>query len=375
MSFEVVRNGHGLAVRFPPAAFARLALGSLPEGVSGRLSPGEATFEGDPATVEHVAARLFGSLNGYPTFPDGTLESFENAPEPLVSCIVLLPFNDVFARNFLLPGIVHSSRGHAIEIIVVLAGFGVDVRPFSGMRVVESELACIAKGYNRGVQAARGEYVALFHDDCVLDDPHWIDKALSALRPPVAAVAPELNDWNGVPFAKAVPLVMRRRDYLEVGGYDEHYYVGVEDVDLACTLYGMGMRVEHLPLSSMHLRGMGTALVVHERPRQLKLLFGHGVLPREVLAAVHRDSLARLLSHDFIRILDADYHLHFLDKHGPLLAESFGVDVAGRRRQYEWARYRHGITADLVLARTREKLLGAYRGLMNTEELEEPVPA
>jgi hypothetical protein len=379
--FRVDRDGGTIRVTVPRNAFdgalLREAAASVNHGAHARV------LEGDTAATVEVSApdggagaaasALFGRANGYPAFPRDALPSFRNSERPLVSCIVLLPFNELFARHVLLPSIIHGSRGHDIEIIVVLAGFGIDRAPLQHLRLAESEMACISKGYNLGVRMARGEYVALFHDDCYIADPSWIDRGLAMLADPeVGAVTPELDSWFGVPVAKGVPLVMRRRDWLEIGGYDEYYFVGVEDMDLTCALRSRGLRVERLDVQYAHLRGMGSSLVAHESPHQLKQLFGYQVLPRTAIAGVHRDAMQRLVSQPFIRFLEGQYHLHFLDKFGDFLA-STGVDVPMRRHMYQQMRHPHLLTPAVVYASNRQKLLDAYREMMNVAELSLPV--
>ena len=188
----------------------------------------------------------------------------------------------------------------------------------------------------------------------------------------MGALTPELDSWFGVPVAKGVPLVMRRAEWLELGGYDEFYYVGVEDMDLTCAIRARGLRVERLEVEYAHLRGMGSSLVVHESPHQLKQLFGYQVLPRTAIAGVHRDAMHRLVSQPFIRFLEGQYHLRFLEKFGDFLAGT-GVDVALRRDMYAQMRYPHLLTPVVVYASNRSKLLDAYREMMNVEELMRPV--
>lgn len=322
--------------------------------------------------LDTVVNHLFARLNGYPELPLDSLRELGSSPAPRISCIVLMPFNDLFVRNVLLPSILHHSRGHEIEILLVYAGFGVDRRPFERFTAIESELACISKGYNAGVRQARGEYVALFHDDCYLDDPDWIGKALRALTGDVVCVVPECDSWYGAQVGKAVPLVMRRDDHLRLGGYDEYYYVGVEDMDLSTAIQAAGLRQERVDIGYRHLRGMGSTLVVHEDPHQLKHAFGYQVLSPAAIRGVHLESMRRLLEHDFIRLLEAQYHLHFLDKFEGWLDGRTTVPTAALRDLYERKRHPFLLTPAIACISNREKLLEEFRGLMNVESLMRP---
>jgi glycosyltransferase involved in cell wall biosynthesis len=249
----------------------------------------------------------------------------------------------------------------------------VNRQPFHHLRQFESELTSIAKGYNLGARHARGEYLALFHDDCFLDDPLWIEKAISALDNGAAAITPEIDHWRQVPVAKAVPLVLRRADFIAAGGYDEYYYAGVEDMDLTVTLLRSGPDVRQLPIGYRHLRGMGTSLILHEDPHQLKLLFGYQVLPSTVIELVHRDMMQRLLENSWIRMLEGDYHLLFLKKHGQYLASCFPLDIPQITHVYESMRHAHLLTPEMAYMTNRERLVEAYRKLMNTAELSKPI--
>lgn len=381
MTFHVETHGSHFRATFPstvyPAEALRRAARELPTEIRSTIdvdSPvGSLELQGPRLSIRKAATDFFARVNGYPVYPEGLLREFRNSEAPLVSCVLLLPFNELFARNVILPSIIANSGPHAIEIIIVFAGFGIDRAPFAHLRHVESELTSIARGYNAGVRAARGEYIALFHDDCYVDDPQWLDKAFGALRDDVVCVTPEFDHWQKVPVGKAVPLVMRRADFLELGGYDEYYYAGVEDMDLTISILASGRRQAPVDIRYRHLRGMGTSLVVHEQPHQLKLLFGYQLLPAATIARVHMDMMQRLLAAGFVRMLEGDYHLHFLDKFGDFLAERFEVDVPHMRNAYALMRYPYLLSPEIAYISNREKLVGAYRALMNVDELNRPL--
>lgn len=322
--------------------------------------------------LDAAANEFFCYLNDYPYHNPRLLDTYRNAEKPLVSCIVLVPFNDVFARNALLPSIIHNSQGVPIEIIVVYSGVGVDREKLGDCRVIESEFGCIAKGYNKGVREAKGEYVALFHDDCLIYDEEWIAKCQAGLQGKVRAVAAESDIYGPVVYGKAVPLFLRKEDYLAVGGYDEYYYVGVEDIDLACTFLAKGQEMAQVDLKYMHLRGMGTSMIVHDNPRQLKLLFGYQVLPPKVISRIHDDCMQRLVAAPFIKLLETQYYLHFFEKHQHLL-NSLGMNSEERIRYFQTKRHPFLLTPYIAYVNNREKLIDAYQAMMNLEELTVPV--
>ena len=148
-----------------------------------------------------------------------------------------------------------------------------------------------AYAVNRGVEAARGEWIALINTDVVLS-ADWIARMLdAATRPPdadaVAAVAckmlslhrPSLVydagdilrrdgvceqrgrfmrddgrfDQPGEVFgACAGAALLRRRAVLELGGFDERFFAYLEDADLALRLRLAGWRCRYEPVVALH---------------------------------------------------------------------------------------------------------------------------
>lgn len=113
------------------------------------------------------------------------------------------------------------------EIIVVDNGPNQDFI-LEGVKVIRSEPYHIPKGYNAGVAEARGDYIALLHDDCLMNDPLWIEKSLGALNKDVIAVGPDLRQKPSYAYLKETPLVMEKRRFLELGDYDESHFIGYQ---------------------------------------------------------------------------------------------------------------------------------------------------
>jgi hypothetical protein len=126
----------------------------------------------------------------------------------------------------------------------------------------------VAAAYNAGARAARGRYVALLHDDCIIDDAAWLDKCMRALQAGAAGVAGEFRRLESIagvavpplPVAKCVPLVLAREVLLGIGGYDEFHYVGYEDLDLTLAFARRGLRLEPVDLKLRHYAGMSSTL-------------------------------------------------------------------------------------------------------------------
>jgi len=183
-----------------------------------------------------------------------------------ISCIIL-SMNHSFTNDRLIPSIIKNSDMSSTEIIVVDNNQDDNFHCNNDdIKIIKSEPYHIPKGYNLGVTKSNGEYIALFHDDCFLDDNTWIDKALNLLDDEVYAVTPDINyryDGNKqTQYAtfKEVPLVMKRSVFLKIGGYDETYYFGFEDQVLSDSIINMGKKIAKLDIKYFHFGGLDTIL-------------------------------------------------------------------------------------------------------------------
>jgi GT2 family glycosyltransferase len=140
---------------------------------------------------------------------------------------------------------------------------------------------------NRGVKAARGDFVCLLNNDTEIVDPEWLGELLSRLAEPDAGAAGPLLKWpNGMVqhggivlgpnFAasdafndcmatdggygdllrvarecsavSAACLLVRRKDYLALSGFDEAAFpVLFNDVDFCLRLRAAGKRIVFTP--------------------------------------------------------------------------------------------------------------------------------
>ncbi len=268
-----------------------------------------------PGSVDEQAlCAIFSDLNQFPVYPGSAVKTFRNSRQPLVSCIIVLTANDRFVRRFLIPSILASSQGYDIELIIVYNGAGADLGPFSHLRVLQSEFASVPKAYNRGVAEAKGQYVAIFHDDCILMDAAWIDRARELLTGDTAAVTPEIQrlDWAPLEVAKNVPLVMKKSDYERLGGYDEYYYGGLEDVDFTLRIVTGGRQVRRLDVRFLHFNGMSTVIMWSEAPGMFRRLFALHMLPMEGIRRIKEECLRKTpLEVDLVL---ADHCVYFLRK-------------------------------------------------------------
>lgn len=147
-----------------------------------------------------------------------------------------------------------------------------------------------AGGCNLGAAHATGEYVAFLSNDA-RPHPRWLAAAVAVLQsdPSIGCVASKVLDWEGenvryvdggltwfgmgfqpyaglpdrpswgldkdVLFATNVAMVVRADLYRDVGGFDERYFMLLEDVDFGWRLNLLGHRVRYVAASIAYHRG------------------------------------------------------------------------------------------------------------------------
>ena len=211
-----------------------------------------------------------------------------------ISCIVLSNLNDSFVKQRIIPSIIENSKSHSIEIIVVDNSSTQDFE-CNNVKVIHTEPYHIPKAYNKGVSIAKGKYIALFHDDCELLDDNWIDKFTSELNDDVYAVSPEIYNNTEGQFLKEVPLVMERKNFLDIGGYDETYYFGYEDVLLSKTIFNLNKKIKEVKISYDHYGGMSSILISanDKTKNDLKKMFIDVTQPKKKFYLMHHESMKK----------------------------------------------------------------------------------
>lgn len=180
-----------------------------------------------------------------------------------------------------------------------------------GVRLVEARTnRGFASGCNLGASVARGEYLVLLNDDCVVA-PEWLEWLVSTAdaNPQAGAVASlvlfpdgriqeagaviwadgwtthvgrttpgDSLDWyfvRQIDCASACSLLVTRRAWEQVGGFDSNYYPAYyEDVDLCLALREKGYQVLLEPRSRLWHRESASSdelykhfLIAHNRNR------------------------------------------------------------------------------------------------------------
>lgn len=195
-------------------------------------------------------------------------------------------------------------------------------------RVIEAKKNLgFAGGCNLGVEKAKGRYIAFINNDA-RPGAGFLTESVAALEREisVAAVATKVLDWDGraidfvsagmswygqafklhvgeedkpefdiereILFGTGSSLVVRREAFLDVGGFDEDYFMFFEDVDLGWRFWLLGYRVLYVPKAvSFHKHHASMSGIGKWREQYL--------LERNALWTIYKnyddDNLARLL--------------------------------------------------------------------------------
>lgn len=191
------------------------------------------------------------------------------------------------------------------EIVVVDDGSTDDtasiLESFSGIEVVRQPNKGLSEARNAGIRAASGDIVAFTDSDCFVD-PDWLyhlarefqNDSLAGVGGPnltpeapteagkAVALAPGhathvLIEHDNAEHVPGCNMAFRRRDLLEIGGFDPVFRKAGDDVDLAWRLLDLGKRI-----------GFSTAGFVwhHRRPglkAYLKQQIGYGEAEADLL--------------------------------------------------------------------------------------------
>jgi len=198
-----------------------------------------------------------------------------------ISCIIINTFNNEFVKKRTIPSIINTTKtlnGWDVEIIVVdnNPNNKFKINETDNIKVIKSEPYHLPKAFNCGVKHAKYKYIAIFHDDCEMLDYNWVIKTTNQLNDHVYATSPELYT-NAKPYKvvshtdylKEVPLVMERSKFNEIGGYDETYYWGFEDVIFSSNIFKKGKTIKQTPLNYLHFNGMSTMILQLENDKEI----------------------------------------------------------------------------------------------------------
>ena len=217
---------------------------------------------------------------------------------PRVS-VVVLGFRHARLLHRGLAALARHRTAVDFETVVVLNGADDQVREVveNGVRgavVVRSSVNLgFGGGCNRGVRAARGEYIVLLNDDTEVEDG-WLDALVDTAdrHPEAGAVGSRVRDPYGklqeaggilwrdgsiwhvgrlvtestmryrhvrrVDYCSACSLLVRRSTWDAVGGLDEGFFPGYyEDLDLCLNIAALGQTILYQPRARLMHHGGG----------------------------------------------------------------------------------------------------------------------
>jgi len=314
--------------------------------------------------IERATGSLFSMLNGYQFFKEVDFEVFDNSRTPLLSCIIVLTANDIFVKNQLIPSIINNSKGTEIEILIVYNGLFADLDTFRNFTIVPSEFGCVSKAYNNGARKARGEYIAIFHDDCIVLDQRWISKCTALLNEGYTAVTPEIDHIlsSRVMNAKNVPLFIKKQDFFRLDGYDETYFLGYEDLDFTHTIIKEGDSIGQADMRYVHSKGMSTIIFHCKNPHFFRYLFGLNIVPRGFLKNLREYYLGVLQKDINMQLIVRRELNYFFDKFEPYFVRRGQAGVVNQERAFI-RNLAPGF--DNVFMQSRDDYVEYYKGLVH----------
>lgn len=244
------------------------------------------------AVIEEVMGRRAASPGG--RWGRGALNVTGRPEAPTVS-IVIPVFNRADMTERCLRALAPTVEGVAVELVVVDNGSSdgsaeLVERLWPGATIVRNTAnQGFARGCNQGVAAARAERIVILNNDTE-PRPGWLEALLGHLEDPsVGLVAPKLlfpegtlqhggmwlvedrklglplnavhryyrepadtaavNEVCDLQLVTGAVLAVRRSVFAEVGGFDEGYWNGCEDVELCLAVGAAGYRVRYEPAS------------------------------------------------------------------------------------------------------------------------------
>lgn len=238
--------------------------------------------------------------------------------------IVILNWNGVkYLRQFL-PSVL-SSTWPNLEIVLADNGSSDDSLAyvkghFPSVRVIQNDKNYgFTGGYNKALEQVEADYLILLNSDVEVSDG-WIEPVISLMEsdPMIAAAAPKIRafaekdhfehagaaggfiDHYGYPFcqgrifyeietdqgqynqskevfwATGAALFVKKRCWVESGGFDDRFFAHMEEIDLCWRLKNMGYKVMYSAESEVFHVGGGTLNV--ENPFKTFLNFRNNLL-------------------------------------------------------------------------------------------------
>lgn len=241
--------------------------------------------------------------------------------------VVVLNYNTRHLLERFLPLVLESTYAN-LEIVVADNAstddsVAVCAQKFPEVRILETGTNLgYAGGYNHVLRQVQADFYVLLNSDVEVT-PNWLEPmvALAATDPNVAAIQPAILDFHrkshfeyagaaggwidryGYPFcrgrvfhvleaqdqqydapadifwASGAAMFIRAADFHAAGGFDQHFFAHMEEIDLCWRLQLAGKRIVYCPDSTIYHIGGGT--LSHQSARKTYLNFRNGLLMLE----------------------------------------------------------------------------------------------
>ncbi len=241
--------------------------------------------------------------------------------------VVILNYNTSHLLERFLP-LVQQSTYPNLEIVVADNAstdnsVSLCVQQFPDVRILEtgSNLG-YAGGYNHVLPQVAADFFVLLNSDVEVT-PNWLEPmvSLATKHPEIAAIQPAILDFHkkshfeyagaaggwidryGYPFcrgrvfhvleaqeqqystpsdifwASGAAMFIRAADFHAAGGFDQHFFAHMEEIDLCWRLQLSGKRIVYCPDSTIYHMGGGT--LSHQSSHKTYLNFRNGLLMLE----------------------------------------------------------------------------------------------
>lgn len=268
--------------------------------------------------------------------------------------VVILNWNGKKFLEQFLPSVIQHSTEHAEVIVADNGSTDNSVQfvkeRFKGVRVIEMPVnKGFTGGYNEALKEVDSEYYILLNSDIEVT-ANWIppiiklmdkESSIAACQPKIlsyqekdkfeyAGAAGGFIDWLGYPFcrgrifdtteidegqydderqvfwATGACMFVRAKVFHELGGFDEHFFAHMEEIDLCWRMQNAGYKVYYCPHSKIYHVGGGT--LKKESPHKTFLNFRNNLY-----MLINNLPIEKLIFTMFLRlILDSIAALRFV---------------------------------------------------------------
>ncbi|GBR73268.1 putative glycosyl tranferase A family protein [Candidatus Termititenax aidoneus] len=242
--------------------------------------------------IKAVAIDLFSTINNYPNYypyKDKSAPANVDAKQPLLTCIIVVAFNELFVLNQTIPSILANTKDIPFEIIIVGndSVSKADLFKHLPVKYIDASSAPfhVSRAYNLGIKSAQGQYIAILHDDAVIDDVLWAEKCIKVIDSEqfiLLSATIQQRDVLGSVTVGGTPLLMFRAALTQKYGlFDENIYIGFEENEYSARMLANNISVRYTPCRVFHMKSSSTAILFNHDSELFKILFSLNIMPKK----------------------------------------------------------------------------------------------